>query len=81
MTWQEIETAPKDGTAVLLWDADLEDAPHYEPVIGHFVDFESVGGAPDGYHSGWYDNVSGRVELRPTHWMPLPDPPVMERER
>lgn len=69
-TWQPIETAPKDGTFVLLLEEDGD------PVIGAFVDFK--GKEPSGYHNGWFDNISGQYEITPTHWMPLPDPPTAE---
>jgi hypothetical protein len=48
--WQPIETAPRDGTRVLLWD-----------------------GGPEAYIGYW----SGDSWISyPSHWMPLPDPPV-----
>lgn len=67
-TWQPMETAPLDGTAVLLTEED-----EGEPVTGAYVDFN--GEPPSDYHSGWFDRISGEHEIHPTHWMPLPSPP------
>jgi hypothetical protein len=68
--WQPIETAPKDGTRILLWDTD-------EAVIAKWGEI-SMGGA-----EGWQIavvNMVGDVNyyeaaFNPTHWMPLPEPP------
>jgi Protein of unknown function (DUF551) len=67
--WQPIETAPKDGTVVLLWEDDMV-------TVGSYTNFDSVGGAPEGYHNGWFDDETGYHEIIPSHWMPLPDPPT-----
>lgn len=74
MDWMPIETAPKDGSAVLLWDG-------YESIIGFWwrgrqflnspmSEFWSDGPVPcNGYDAGMN-------QLRePSHWMPLPAPP------
>lgn len=65
--WQPIETAPKDGTKVDLWDragfrwANCHWGCHY------FENGRPVGpatwgrGSPDG--------------PQPTHWMPIPEAP------
>ena len=72
--WQPIETAPKDGTYVLLWEAG-----ELMPGIFSYVDFGDA--APEGYHSGWYDNQTGRYEAtHATHWMPLPAAPSADQE-
>lgn len=55
--WQDISTAPKDGSTVLIWDEEVLAA---EFVFGVW---EPI---------GWDDHV----EIHPTHWMPLPDPPA-----
>jgi len=68
--WQPIETAPKDGTAILL---------HYdwEPltVVGYF----GTGDMPEMQHDRWrvkYDCDSLEAGFGvPTHWMPLPPAP------
>lgn len=52
--WQPIETAPKDGTWFLAYEADV---PMY---TAHWDE------------DGWYDL---EWKCRPTHWMPLPEPP------
>ncbi|NRA59196.1 MAG: DUF551 domain-containing protein [Phycisphaerales bacterium] len=60
--WQPIETAPRDGTMLVLW------LPH-EGGIGW-----GSSGTPDdpwwGAPFGCYDEY-----MNPSHWMPLPDPP------
>jgi hypothetical protein len=68
--WQPIETAPKDGTRILLWDTD-------EAVVAKWDDI-SMGGA-----KGWQIAVVKLIgdvnyyeaTFNPTHWMPLPEPP------
>ena len=70
--WQPIETAPKDGTDVLLYSPDaISDA-----MIGHWVD----GFGPPGDGGAWWpDNDSARfpIDAWPTHWQPLPPPPAL----
>jgi hypothetical protein len=70
--WQPIETAPKDGTFVLLYCEDPD--PEYEPycIQGWF---ES--GAFD---NRWYEAHSENpIRPSPRHWMPLPAAPVDEK--
>jgi hypothetical protein len=81
MTWQPIETAPKDGSRVLLW-AFFD--PNYGP-------YPKSGASTVAYWSemkqDWLWEANGRHcyamgtinwfpknEL-PTHWMPLPEAP------
>lgn len=81
--WQPIETAPKDGSAILLWDAEREVA-----IVGMWLSFAGTN-SPDSYepaYSGW-DSISGvptwldaSPDAQPTHWMPLPAPPVRDEE-
>ncbi len=73
MEWQPIETAPRDGTRLLLWAAWND-----EPVIASWC----VSRAPysfEGWSTGWqtagnYD-VGYEALMGVTHWMPLPAPP------
>lgn len=66
--WQRIETAPKDGTFVLLHSPDSNN----NPFIGQWHDDADY---PDG-GAWWGDNDSGfAIDADPSHWMPLPEPP------
>jgi len=64
MNWQPIETAPKDGTFVLLSGHEL---PVWQ---GSWVG--RVGRYPI---NGWTRFNSVDIDWSPTHWMPLPEPP------
>lgn len=58
--WQPIETAPKDGTKVILCEADQPS----DVCMGWFMEGE------------WRDygdlGCNGMCNYEPTHWMPLP---------
>ena len=57
--WQPIETAPKDGTWIVLWVDS-------EPLVAGW-------NANDGdWRLRWNDDW---IQPPPTHWMPLPTPP------
>lgn len=64
--WQPIETAPKDGTDVLIC---YEAASGQRVTIARF----KVHGF-NGLVKQWWQCDIGTVE--PTHWMPLPAPPA-----
>ena len=82
--WQDIETAPLDGTPLLLF-------------VPGVTSWSRTDGMPDVvvgmwakhlFQEGWYSDI-GDVDqgyestgayfehdvLSPTHWMPLPEPP------
>lgn len=73
--WKTIDSAPKDGTVVLLfcpksWDSEGVRVGWWctSPAEHNFDD------------SGWYDDESASHDVsdlygEPTHWMPLPEPP------
>jgi len=65
MGWQPIETAPKDGTDVLLAGTGT-----YDVTVGSFYKATKGPSVCDGWY---YQDGSSRIE--PTHWMPLPPPP------
>lgn len=69
--WQPIETAPKDGTRVLvsLWAWD-------DPATGDRLT-EIVYWGGDDWRNGYPDDVDAFANTvnPPTHWMPLPEPP------
>ena len=64
MTWQPIETAPRDGTRVLMIRAGEQAA-----WVGSWNLY--------GTDNGWWDDAR-ELDLKerpPTYWQPLPDPP------
>lgn len=67
MKWQSIDTAPKDGTPVLLYFRETSMR------IGCWKDRGPYG-------TGWRDPVGHAEQAtilgEPTHWMALPDPPA-----
>ena len=72
MNWQPIETAPKDGTEILVYTHcdTIEITAWYQM---HVADYEDTGNGlfrkvHKLCHEGWNSNT-------PTHWMPLPAPP------
>lgn len=64
--WLPIETAPTDGTWVLLLFKGNEDE------VGMFDDFQVY----DGYHSLRAWRTRDHVRGNPTHWLPLPKTPI-----
>jgi hypothetical protein len=66
VSWKPIETAPKDGGKVDLW------AKLWNPKTDDFYRCRFT----DCYWSPVDHEWRGvPQEFRPTHWMPLPDPP------
>jgi len=59
MTWQPIETAPKDGTLVLVCVNSQNFEKPFVYIRGWYPSF------------GWDGDGAEKV----THWMPLPEPP------
>ena len=76
--WQPIETAPKDGTCILIaggiydWDSSWgETLPFSGVTIASWNDIRT--GKPwQGENCGGHDEY---YRYAPTHWMPLPEPP------
>lgn len=66
--WLPIESAPKDGTPVML----------FSPCDPFFNDGANVGTGMVWVSGGWRDTGGWRGDYghdEPTHWQPLPDPP------
>ena len=61
MHWQPIETAPRDGTTILVWRKYEYSYDHLRMGLDRYVD------------GIWRFS---RRDMQPTHWMPLPDPPT-----
>lgn len=69
MSWQPIETAPKDGTTILLCCVGC--VPHtgvYDDALG-WIDFDADDSSR---RKEWIDSCS---RWSPIYWMPLPPPP------
>jgi hypothetical protein len=72
--WQAIETAPKDGTAILVYGPGLLREIDGNCAVARWLvrEFSAI---------PWWtvsDGKFGPYDLRgpsPTHWMPLPPPP------
>ena len=62
--WQGIESAPKDGTSFLGYEA-IDETIYVAFYDAKFKGFYLIG---DGYND---------YKGYPTHWMPLPEPPNM----
>jgi hypothetical protein len=75
--WRPIETAPKDGTWVLLYQADGLTLP---VSMGNYYREEERGEDGRFLSGGWLlFEVDGLPSYGdPTHWMPLPDGPMLE---
>jgi hypothetical protein len=75
--WRTMETAPKDGTQILIcggtFTNDLCFGGPFEfrgPTIVYWCD-----GGWCGDNAGAHDSYCWHT---PTHWIPLPEPPVSE---
>lgn len=74
--WQPIETAPRDGSRILLYgDGEIE--------IARYVERDTFFGNRKGRDSFWEINVESSSGFNyhndffdPTDWQPLPDFPI-----
>jgi hypothetical protein len=74
-TWQDIATAPRDGTPFLaLWPYHKDWQSAFETRWDAGEDWTG-GDAPGWYAHGWGHILDG---YSPTHWMPLPASPMRD---
>lgn len=70
MQWRPIESAPRDGTEILVWVG-------HNPLNGHKPEWSHMAHARWTKHNngGWvWEGLCGLI----THWMPLPEAPHVE---
>ena len=65
--WRDIETAPKDGTKILLWPGYLMGG---DPMTGWWARLARK----------WV-SAGEPFEVAPTHWRPLPAPPAAQEKK
>jgi hypothetical protein len=68
--WQPIETAPKDGTPVLIYEPGTPPQMGLQMVVAHYDGHWG----PEHRWRGTYGD--GDASWNPTHWMPLPPRPI-----
>jgi hypothetical protein len=75
MEWRSIETAPKDGTRVLLWADGEHKIARWFTAEEHA--FYEHGHAEDsGLFSDMWMGDTGEENIEPEAWQPLPAPPA-----
>ena len=82
MKWQPIETAPKDGTRLMLWRGSTSFGKWNDMVVAQW--FDGAWRWPDmrdnpSTHGPWSDEElwDGYEDNKSfTHWMPLPEAPT-----
>jgi len=66
MEWRSIETAPVDGTEIMVWVVKNSDRTPQGHLLVWF----------DEHEEEWVNSQGAiRFSLDFTHWMPLPEPP------
>lgn len=69
--WQLIDTAPKDGTRVLLFCPEQE----RKQCLGYYINYESFSyGVSVDIRQGWVVEGSSIGSATPSHWQLLTDP-------
>lgn len=69
--WKTIKTAPKDGSTIRLWDG-------YTQGDGYWPNNRMT--VEDLYMGDYWKWFGTDFTARPTHWMPLPKPPVNQTD-
>ena len=71
MDWQPIETAPRDGTVFMAYRRDAG-------ILNiHYVSPADLNVGSDDYECRWWTTDGQDLTSdMPTHWMPLPLPPI-----
>lgn len=78
-TWYSIETYPNDKSNVLIYDDGFFTVANRDICNCKETNPLSKGCPQFPYH--WWEPSTGEIfegNLNPTHWMPLPPPPVTD---
>ena len=79
VNWQPIETAPKNGTPILGYMPATEfDSEEIEVIRWECTSYNTEPVWAYGYEDNEYGFRSNFGE--PTHWMPLPEPPMAQEQ-
>jgi len=70
--WEPIQTAPKDGTRIIVNDPKRSNKTYKTKVLVVFWHKEN---------EEWVSTMSNAHNPVPTHWMHLPDPPTEEETK
>jgi hypothetical protein len=76
MDWRSIETAPIDGTRVILY------FPNGAVDFGYYRNHQTIDHGKVTYEKKGWSRANGGLlplmgkEPEPTHWMPVPDGPI-----
>jgi len=71
--WQPLETAPRDGTIILLACGDVVSLAFW-----HQTYDETKRKATAGWAAIWSSCPQAEPLTKATHWVPLPVPPTLE---
>lgn len=73
--WQPIETAPMDGSRVLVWSLCEEE------VVAAYWNADKYNRKPNPYWDTDHHYIDSMRANPPTHWMPLPAAPTEGQPR
>lgn len=74
MKWQTIDTAPKDGTAIIVFVPKQYYGGGGRVCLARWND-DKYARKPRPFWSRSLSDKTGDRASPPTHWMPLPEPP------
>jgi len=79
VSWQPIETAPKDGALIDVWAKYPNGGYRYTNVQWRQPEYDRIDGhqcwCEYDWHTTYDDWYWSEIEYEVTHWMPIPEPP------
>jgi len=73
MEWMPIKAAPRDGALILAWAGDPFTPSFYYYGVAQWANADPD--FPDSVNDWFWPYA-----IRPTHWMPLPPPPLSDKD-